>query len=435
MVRATIIIPVIRPDNIPKLLECIKKTAGIPKDEYEILTLEDTERVGFSKMIARLVEMSSSDNVLFLGDDTMPRQDFLINALWYMAQLPDHFGVVKINDFDGQPDVPAHWMCHKKMLPLLDGEFAHKGYVHSFCDNELGDRARELGRYIFGADAKIDHNHPAHGKGDTDEHYERVYNDENFRHDQHLFLKRKTERGQINLAVCLPTMSERESNAFWYSFTRINKPLNQWQLLTPRIKTGDGPGYRDIGEIRNDLIRQALHWKCNATHIIMCDTDQVYHDRDTFRKLVSHNRPFVGTRIHRRYPPFEPLLMIGERGKYNRVDIETAYSGELIPVDATGAGCFCIQSHVLLEMEHPHFEFGERQTEDGATTPVGEDIYFCEKLQDIGYDILVDTSIRIDHLSTVGINKDYHEIFRRVIEAQAVEYEQRRENTEEACTA
>lgn len=419
MKKASIIIPVIRPDNIPAMLDCIKKNAGIPEDEYEVLTLEDTERVGFSEMISRLVAMSQSENVMFLGDDTMPRADFLINALWYMAQLPDHFGVIKLNDFDGQSHVPAHWMCHKKMLPLLDGEFAHKGYTHSFCDNELGDRAQELGRYVFGEKAQIDHNHPCHGKGEMDDDYERVYNDENFRHDQQLFLKRKTERGRVVLAVCIPTVSEKDYNAFWFSFTKIRKPQN-WKLLTPAIKCGDGHGIRNIAQVRNDLVLQALHWRINATHIIMCDSDQVYRDPDTFYKFINHNKPFVGARIHRRYPPFEPLLMRGNPGEYMKVNDEMAYGGDLIPIDATGGGCFCIQSHALLDLKPPFFEFGEREPEEEGkpAKPVGEDILFCEKLKEAGHDLFVDTSIGVDHLSTVGINRDYHEIFKYIIEAQ-----------------
>ena len=63
-------------------------------------------------------------------------------------------------------------------------------------------------------------------------------------------------------------------------------------------------------------------------------------------------------------------------------------------------------------MDYPWFEFGRRDNGDF----VGEDIYFCEKLKKLGYKLHADTSIDIMHLSTVGINRDYHEIFMKIIE-------------------
>jgi hypothetical protein len=52
-------------------------------------------------------------------------------------------------------------------------------------------------------------------------------------------------------------------------------------------------------------LKQALVKRC--THLLMMDTDQTY-PQDTITKLLSHDVTVCGAVIHRRYPPFEPIL-------------------------------------------------------------------------------------------------------------------------------
>ena len=191
--KVSIIIPYIRKEGMERCKDAIFKNSGVPKEQFEILTSFDGDRIGAPLMVKFLVDVAKHDLVMFLGDDTVPQPDFLSNALQVMAKIPDGWGLVGLNDgVQNGLYLATHWLGHKKLLSLIDGEFFHTGYYHCFCDNELTQRATALGRYLWSTDAKIKHLNPMVTPGvETDEDYKRVYSLEWFFHDQVLFWKRK----------------------------------------------------------------------------------------------------------------------------------------------------------------------------------------------------------------------------------------------------
>lgn len=185
----SIIIPIIRPDRVWKCITAIKANAGI--DDYEIVTAEDTKRIGCPLMVKGLVEETEGDLVCFLGDDTVPQPDFLLNALAAMQTLPDGWGLVGLNDEHHNGNkLATHWLADKRLLPLLDGEFFHTGYKHTQCDRELTLRCQQMGRYIWAKDAVIIHEHPVFGSAENDDDYKRVYSKEYLEYDKWLFRRR-----------------------------------------------------------------------------------------------------------------------------------------------------------------------------------------------------------------------------------------------------
>lgn len=410
--KTSILIPVVRPENVKPLIRAIHKNAGVPANMYEILTLEDTEREGCPKTLHKLVEKAKGDCLCFLGDDTLPEKNFLSTALMYMHNFPDGKGLVALNDGSGRPETASHFVIHREMCDYLeDGQLFHISYGHCYGDNELSEIMQGLDCYAFANEARIKHNHPIHGTADYDEHYQRAYEDETFRHDQKNFLERKIKRGQMHLGICLPTTNERDYNAFWVSFAKMLKP-SYWTLFIPKFGTGEGNFKGDIIDVRNNLVKQALMWRVNCTHLLFMDTDQMY-PQNLIPRLVSHNKPFVGTVVHRRYPPFDPCVRVArEPGKPETYDLpESVYDGGLIKADVTGFGCFMVQTPLLFEMEHKPGEWFKRDKTRDNGHPVGEDYEFCERLREHGGQVWVDTLMEIEHLTTVAINRDYHEIF------------------------
>ena len=189
--KVSVIIPFVRPDGAKRCMEAVKANAGISADDYEILAEGDEDRIGCPKMVKKLVEQSRHECVLFLGDDTYPYADFIKNALDAMATLPDGWGMVGLNDLVHDGNILAtHWLAHKNLLPLLDGEFFHTGYLHCFCDQELIFRCKALGRYTWCKDAMLYHDHPMLTGQGNDADYKRVYSPELYRHDEELFKSR-----------------------------------------------------------------------------------------------------------------------------------------------------------------------------------------------------------------------------------------------------
>lgn len=193
--KISVIIPVIRPEKAERCIAALKIDSSFK--DFEIVTDEDKNRIGCPKMVKDLVGKAKYDLVCFLGDDTIPQPGMLSRALDAMGTLPGGWGMVGINDDVRPPhtDKPvAHWLADKRLLALLGGEFFHTGYVHCWCDNELTDRCKALGRYVFAEDAKVLHDHPILNPEADDADYRRVYLPKNYTHDLRLYRRRKRNK-------------------------------------------------------------------------------------------------------------------------------------------------------------------------------------------------------------------------------------------------
>ena len=165
----------------------------------------------------------------------------------------------------------------------------------------------------------------------------------------------------------------------------------------------------NIDDMRNEMVYNALQSGC--THLIMMDTDQVYHSK-TITRLLSHRLPVVGCLVYRRYPPFDPLMLKGSIDAYEV--IKEWEKDSLVEVDATGTGCLLFETDVFRKMPYPWFRFRRRWKGD----IVGEDIGFCSDLRGAGYKIFVDTAIPSDHLTQMRINDGTWKLYNRVKEVE-----------------
>lgn len=404
--KVSIIIPIIRQDKAERCLAAVMQDVTVFGSSVEVLAEPDTDSIGCPRMVKKLTDKANGDCILFLGDDTIPQSGFLIEALRAMSELPDGWGLVALNDGISGGLLATHWLADRRLLEALDGEFFHTGYNHCFCDKELTDRAKELGRYIYAPDAKIIHDHPHRTGEPYDDGYKKAYARENFEADQHLYWRRKIERVG-GLAIGVPLIDQTVPSNFFVSVMAMDKPA-EFTLLVPRYSRESFP--ESIASVRNDIVEQALEHGCS--HLLMMDTDQVYPP-DTLSKLVSHGKPVVGVAVHRRWPPFDRIMLRGNLGEYQKVSDSEAYSGELVSVDATGTGCVLFDTHVFLSVKRPWFEFSAYQGK-----PVGEDINFCSKLRKAGIPIFVDTNAEVDHLTTFRVNSGLAKLFQKFSETQ-----------------
>jgi hypothetical protein len=146
----------------------------------------------------------------------------------------------------------------------------------------------------------------------------------------------------------------------------------------------------------------------------MTDTDQVYFDEDTLKKMLSHDAPIVTIPVMRRYPPFDPMMWRkDDSGKNVPVpfkEVAQAFeTGGSLEIDSTGMGSVLFDMRVFLEIESPWFKLPKY----GEAGP-GEDIYFWEKAHAAGYKILTDCSIRVEHLTTMGTGWETFLLFRKL---------------------
>jgi len=209
---------------------------------------------------------------------------------------------------------------------------------------------------------------------------------------------------QIKLGICLPITSYWVPTGFFVSFLLMNKP-REYQLILPKCPIGDHAD--SIASVRNDLVQQAL--ECECTHIFMADTDQRYSE-NVLMQLLSYGLPVVYARVHRRYPPFDPILYRLEEssGEYYSVPAEEWKNNSLIEIDATGGGCLLIESSVFFDIRYPWYRTIPRNNWHG---PMGEDILFCRKLKKAGYRIFADVSVNIGHFTYMEADENLYDIF------------------------
>lgn len=208
------------------------------------------------------------------------------------------------------------------------------------------------------------------------------------------------------LGICLPLVDDRLYRSFFISWETLEKP-SYYELIIPDISPSEFPD--SIASVRNNMVKKAL--ECGCTSIWMGDTDQIY-PKDTLVKLISHNLPVICAKVHRRYPPFDPLLYQKTKWKWKYLGTprEAWKNGELVEVEATGAACMLIRSEVFEKVKFPWFK--SLPPTKKRNYAVGEDIYFWKGVKKAGYSIFVDTSIEVGHTSIITINKGFYDLYR-----------------------
>lgn len=201
----------------------------------------------------------------------------------------------------------------------------------------------------------------------------------------------------FHLCIGIPLSFPTVPASFFHSFVHMERPSFTY------IHADNG----SIDDLRNNIVNQALD--LNATSLMMMDTDQVYHPK-TIPTLLKHKLPIVGALVHRRYPPFDSLMLkkVQEGNVIEYQSIDDYETDSLVEVDATGAGCLMFDMAVFREMPAPWFK--TKRNPDGTT--LGEDIGFCQDLKEAGYRIFVDTSVPAGHLTTLCVNRQTNLLYR-----------------------
>lgn len=201
-----------------------------------------------------------------------------------------------------------------------------------------------------------------------------------------------------HLAIGVPCSFPFIPSSFFYSFVMMEKPAFTF------IHADNG----HMDDLRNNLVDKAL--EIGATHLIMMDVDQVYHPQ-TIMRLLSHRLPVVGALVHRRYVPFDSLMLkatIIDEKRNGYVSIDEWKEGELVECDATGGGCLMFNMDVFRKIPRPWFKASLNP--DGSV--LGEDIFFCQELKAAGYRIFVDTSVPAGHLTNLIVNTATNRLYR-----------------------
>ena len=211
----------------------------------------------------------------------------------------------------------------------------------------------------------------------------------------------------FHLAIGIPLSFPFVHASFFHSFIMMDRPSFTY------LHADNG----GASALRNNLVEKAL--EVGASHLCMMDTDQVYHP-NTITSLLSHKLPVVGALVHRKYAPFDSLMLklVEVDDKYNAYEsIDEWEDGALIEVDAMGGGCTMFNMEVFRNLPYPWYR---DDTAPPGSPPIGEDIALCQSLKKAGYKLYVDTSVPAGHLATLVVNTATNRLYRSIDNKKAI---------------
>jgi len=189
-----------------------------------------------------------------------------------------------------------------------------------------------------------------------------------------------------------------------------------------RMLEAPAPGYKYLYNPKVVAVDVARNWiverilgepgLADCEWVLWLDADAEVHP-GTLKRLLSWGMPVVGALCFTVGVPVVPTVYRGQAEgdtRWVRTDwvhewilehpqlqthraamVEPRPEGALRVVDFTGFHCILVHRRVLERMERPWF----RATYDKAN---GEDRYFCERAQEIGYEVFVDLSVVAGHV-------------------------------------
>lgn len=158
-----------------------------------------------------------------------------------------------------------------------------------------------------------------------------------------------------------------------------------------------------IAKLRQDITVSALEQKCD--YIVFVDSDQTF-PRHTVRQLIAADKDVIGCNIAVKRLPSLPTA--------RKYDVKHPLTGDIVYTTPTstglekiwrlGFGVMLIKATIFEKLDLPYFNFSWRP----ETGFIGEDWYFCEKLEKAGIDLWIDHDLskEIGHIGSYQFSHD-----------------------------
>lgn len=140
---------------------------------------------------------------------------------------------------------------------------------------------------------------------------------------------------------------------------------------------------------KNRIIRKAIEG--NFTHLIIVDGDMVF-DPDAFVRLIDRNVDMVGANYNKREPGFKPIIRMKNEDGSLRVPSELPKEA-MAKVFSVGGGFWCAKVSMLKQLDQPYFDM---PFVNGVL--YGDDVYFCKLINDAGFTVWCDTTMKLYHI-------------------------------------
>jgi len=188
------------------------------------------------------------------------------------------------------------------------------------------------------------------------------------------------------ILICVPAM-DMVATGFCQSLAMLQKGGHEVSIM---FQCGSL-----IYDARNKLAKEAL--KLGAEYTMWFDSDMIF-EPDTMLKLLKDDKDIVSGMYFRRSPPYT-LVAFGELDCNNRKWTDAKIPDRLERVGGVGFGCVLIKSEVLFEVA------AKFKTWFDPMNGFGEDLSFCWRAKECGYDVWLDPKVSLGHVGHVVVTE------------------------------
>ena len=196
------------------------------------------------------------------------------------------------------------------------------------------------------------------------------------------------------ILICVPSM-DYVAAGFAQSLAMLQKGGNETAIM---FQVGSL-----VYEARNKLAKKAIELETDFT--MWFDSDMVF-EPDTMLRLLEHNKPFISGAYFRRSPPYS-LVAFEEVDTENRKWKDLALPSEVTKCGGVGFGCVLVKTEVLFNVAAKYGEWFEPMNN------FGEDLSFCYRARQCGYDLYIDPSITCGHIGHITINESFYKAYNK----------------------
>lgn len=165
---------------------------------------------------------------------------------------------------------------------------------------------------------------------------------------------------------------------------------------------------------RNKICQEAIDQ--NFSHVMFIDSDMQFPP-EGIEKLINLNKDVVGGLYYRRQPPHYPTINELENDK---IVVPKKFDREkMFKVWSVATGFMLIKTQVLKKLDPPWFYFGKYK----GKTEMGEDVYFCRKVNDKGFEVWCDPTIPLGHVGEYAFGEQDWKAYEDLRPREAVEDE------------
>lgn len=135
------------------------------------------------------------------------------------------------------------------------------------------------------------------------------------------------------------------------------------------------------------------------SHILWLDSDMVFSE-DLFDDLMDNGKDFITGIAHGRREPYPSCIFTEIYPGVCRFEGEYPFE----PFKVAGCGMAC----VLMSVELLRDVWSHHSTAFFPTRDLGEDLAFCKRATDLGYEIWADPHVRVGHVGHLVVWERYH---------------------------